>query len=79
MSIDVENFKRLFDMAVNDDSNIDEDGQLDWNFVDVDLWKAVKPTDEDRGEYWDLFDSMAEELEQREAEILTGGRQNVFN
>ena len=79
MSIDVENFKRLFDMAVNDDSNIDEDGQLDWNFVDVDLWKAVKPTDEDRGEYWDLFDSMAEELEQREAEILTGGRYNVFN
>ena len=79
MSIDVENFKRLFDMAVNDDSNIDEDGQLDWNFVDVDLWKAVKPSDEDRGEYWDLFDSMAEELEQREAEILTGGRQNVFN
>ena len=79
MSIDVENFKRLFDMAVNDDSNIDEDGQLDWNFVDVDLWKAVKPTDEDRGQYWDLFDSMAEELEQREAEILTGGRQNVFN
>ena len=79
MSIDVENFKRLFDMAVNDDSNIDEDGQLDWNFVDVDLWRAVKPSDEDRGEYWDLFDSMAEELEQREAEILTGGRQNVFN
>jgi hypothetical protein len=41
MSFDTENFKRLFDMAINDDSNIDEDGQIIWNYVDADLRKLV--------------------------------------
>ena len=77
MSFDTENFKRLFDMAINDDSNIDEDGQIIWNYVDADLWKAVKPNAETRMQYWDLFDTLADEAEEREAEILSEACYNV--
>lgn len=77
MSINVEEYKRLFDTAVNDSDNHDEDGQVIWNYVDADLWKLVKPADEDRSEYWDLFDAWADEVEEREAEILMEAYRNA--
>jgi|TARA_B110000908_G_scaffold12553_1_gene14618 hypothetical protein len=36
---------RAFNKAISNPENINQDGSINWNFVDADTYMAVQPTD----------------------------------
>jgi hypothetical protein len=51
-------FARAFNNAVSSPENIEEDGSINWNFVDADLYGSDhRPNSDD--EYYKLYDSLA--------------------
>jgi len=51
-------FAREFNRAVSNDENIKEDGSIDWNFVDADLYGAEHRPNCDK-EYYAQYESLA--------------------
>lgn len=51
-------FARDFNRAVSTQENINEDGSINWNFVDADLYGSDHRPNDD-AEYMTLFDSLA--------------------
>ena len=51
-------FARDFNRAVSTDENINDDGSINWNFVDADLYGSEHRPNDD-SEYMSLFDSLA--------------------
>jgi len=51
-------FAREFNRAVSNKENIKEDGSINWNFVDADLYGAEHRPNSDN-EYYRLFESIA--------------------
>lgn len=71
----VEEFRKVFAEALADPANRDEDGQIDWNFVDADCYMALRPdTKELRAEYYGVFNDLADEAELAEAKLLMGAK-----
>ena len=55
-------FARAFNRAVSSDENTNEDGSVNWNFVDADLYSSEhRPNSDD--EYYNLFNSIAIQYE----------------
>lgn len=51
-------FARAFNNAVSSPDNINEDGSINWNFVDADLYSSEHRPNSD-SEYYQLYDSIA--------------------
>jgi len=51
-------FAREFNKSVSNDENIKEDGSINWNFVDADLYASEHRPNSDN-EYYRLFESIA--------------------
>ena len=51
-------FARAFNKSVSSPDNINEDGSVNWNFVDADLYSSQHRPNSD-SEYMSLFDSLA--------------------
>ena len=51
-------FAKAFNKAVSSPENINEDGSINWNFVDADLYGTEHRPNSD-AEYYKLYDSIA--------------------
>jgi len=49
--------------AVANPENLNEDGSINWNFVDSDLWMDGVITNENQTEAYEVFNAVADELE----------------
>ena len=49
--------------AVKNPENLNEDGSINWNFVDSDLWMDGVITSENQTEAYEVFNAVADELE----------------
>ena len=50
-------------IACNDKKNLNEDGSINWNFVDADLWLNNVITTENQVVAYEWFDGIATEME----------------
>lgn len=55
-------FARCFNAAVSNTDNITEDGSVDWNYVDADLYSSDHRPNSDK-EYYALYESLAIQYE----------------
>ena len=49
--------------SVANPENRNEDGSINWNFVDADLWMDGVITNENQTEAYEVFNTVADELE----------------
>ena len=59
---------RAFNKAVSLDENLYEDGSVNWNYVDADMYMSVGPRDSDgnpdgNAQYYAWFDALCEAYE----------------
>ena len=55
--------KNAIMVATKNPENINEDGSINWNFVDSDLWMDGVITNENQTEAYEVFNTVADELE----------------
>jgi len=49
--------------SIANPENLNEDGSINWNFVDSDLWMDGVITSENQTEAYEVFNTVADELE----------------
>jgi hypothetical protein len=49
--------------AVNTTDNIDDNGFINWNFVDADVFMRVNPTKQCVGVYYECFEKACDKVE----------------
>ena len=55
--------KNAIMVATKNPENINEDGSINWNFVDSDLWMDGVITNDNQTEAYEIFNTVADELE----------------
>ena len=51
------------ELAANNPENRNEDGTVNWNFVDADVFMETNPTKRTEGLFYQLFEEAAEQFE----------------
>lgn len=62
--------KKAFNKAVQNPENL-EDGQINWNFVDSDVYMDVMPTKETVAEFYEIFNDLADEFALNNPEMVS--------
>ena len=55
--------KNAIMVAIKNPENLNEDGSINWNFVDSDLWMDGVITSENQTVAYEIFNNVADELE----------------
>ena len=62
-----------FDEAVNNPENINEDGSINWNFVDADVYMDVGPKNNQSNVlHYKMFDFLADAFEKANGKQIQG-------
>lgn len=57
-------FTEAFEAAVNNKDNLNEDGSVNWNFVDADLWlDGIAAEFGDETKFYSWFNDLADQFE----------------
>ena len=56
--------RKAMTVACNDNNNLNEDGSINWNFVDAQLWLDNVITNENQIVAYEWFDGIATEMEE---------------
>lgn len=60
--------RAAIDASLENNDNYDDDGEINWSFVDADLWMDGVITDENSIEAMQYFNDYADEIESAESE-----------
>lgn len=80
---------RAFNKAVSLDENLYEDGSVNWNYVDADMYMSVGPRDSDgnpdgNAQYYAWFDALCEAYErangiQKQQDTIVDCNKGIFS
>lgn len=61
--------EKAFNRAILNPENLD-DGQINWNFVDADMYMDIKPKKDEVSQFYEIFNELADKFASNNPEMV---------